>query len=292
MSNWDIPEYQELEDFAWDRMEVGDLRGATDAALRAIKLEPDTIDSYVILAQAAAVLGQKQAYAREAVRLGEIEFKDEIASAPSEDFPFWSVTRTRPYMRGLHTLALALWEDGRSGARDEAIEIAQKMFRICPNDNIGVRFLLPEWCARQNRWSLGRRLLSEFRDEYRTEMNMWAALYAFHDHDLDVAQDMVSKARQTNTHIAKRHPDVVDAAAIAIPHPKWDERPLLVCVSAGDKSTSGEEIRSLFSETVPSWQVPDLAFVDQLPIGATGKVLKNELRQRFGDFHADNKGTQ
>lgn len=61
MSDWDIPEYQELEDFAWDRMEVGDLRGATDAALRAIKLEPDTIDSYVILAQAAAVLGQKQA---------------------------------------------------------------------------------------------------------------------------------------------------------------------------------------------------------------------------------------
>lgn len=116
MSDWDIPEYQELEDFAWDKMEVGDFRGATDAALRAIKLEPDTIDSYVILAQAAAVLGQKQAYAREAVRLGEIEFKDEIASAPSEDFPFWSVTRTRPYMRGLHTLALALWEDGRSSA--------------------------------------------------------------------------------------------------------------------------------------------------------------------------------
>jgi hypothetical protein len=96
MWDWNIPEYQELEDFAWDRMEVDDLRGATDAALRAIKLEPDTIDSYVILAQAAAVLGQKQAYAREAVRLGE------IASAPSEDFPFWSVARTRPYMRGLH----------------------------------------------------------------------------------------------------------------------------------------------------------------------------------------------
>ncbi|MBA84929.1 MAG: hypothetical protein CML60_05835 [Rhodobacteraceae bacterium] len=220
MSDWDIPEYQELEDFAWDRMEVGDLRGATDAALRAIKLEPDTIDSYVILAQAAAVLGQKQAYAREAVRLGEIEFKDEIASAPSEDFPFWSVTRTRPYMRGLHTLALALWENGRSRARDEAIEIAQKMLRICPNDNIGVRFLLPEWYARQSKWSLGRRLLSEFRDEYRTEMNMWAALYAFQDDDLDVAQDMVTKARQTNTHIVgqlllKRHPKRSEAAWVA-----------------------------------------------------------------------------
>lgn len=109
MSDCQIPKYQEQEDFAWDRMEVRDLGGATEAALRAIELEPDTIDSYVILAQASGVLGQKQAYAREAVRLGEIEFRDEIASAPSEDFPFWGITRTRPYMRGLHSRA---WEAG------------------------------------------------------------------------------------------------------------------------------------------------------------------------------------
>jgi 3-(methylthio)propionyl---CoA ligase len=86
--------------------------------------------------------------------------------------------------------------------------------------------------------------------------------------------------------IAKQHPDVVDAAAIAVPHPKWDERPLLVCVCAGGKTTNSEEIRALFSHAVPTWQVPDLTFVDQLPIGATGKVLKNELRQRFAHFHA------
>ncbi|MEO0343415.1 MAG: long-chain-fatty-acid--CoA ligase [Pseudomonadota bacterium] len=85
--------------------------------------------------------------------------------------------------------------------------------------------------------------------------------------------------------IAKRHPDVVDAAAVAIPHPKWDERPLLVCVFAGGKNASEEEIRSLFSEMVPSWQVPDVAFVDQLPIGATGKVLKADLRATYARFH-------
>ena len=73
------------------------------------------------------------------------------------------------------------------------------MLRICPNDNIGVRFLLPEWYARQSKWSFGRRLLSEFRAEYRTEMNMWAALYAFQDDDLDVAQDMVTKACQSQS---------------------------------------------------------------------------------------------
>lgn len=220
MSDWQIPKYQELEDFAWDKMEVGDLHGAKEAALRAIELEPDTIDSYVILAQASGVLGQKQAYAREAVRLGEIEFRDEIASAPSEDFPFWGITRTRPYMRGLHTLALALWDDEREGAKDEAIEVAQKMLRICPNDNIGVRFLLPEWFARRSKWSLGGELLTEFRDDYRTEMNMWAALYAFQNGDLDKASEMVDAARKTNAHIVgqlllKRHPKRSDEQWVA-----------------------------------------------------------------------------
>ncbi len=214
------PGWQELEDLAWDRLEVGKMREATDAALNAICLEPDAVDSYVILAQTSNVLGQKQAFARESVRLGELEFKNEIASAPSDDFPFWGITRTRPYMRALHTLALALWDDDRSGAKDEAIEIAQKMLRICPNDNIGMRFLLPEWLAKQGKWSLGRKLLIEHRDEMRSEMNMWAALYAFQNGDLEEAAEMVETARKTNAQIVgqlllKRRPKRSDDQWVA-----------------------------------------------------------------------------
>lgn len=63
---------------------------------------------------------------------------------------------------------------------------------------------------------------------------------------------------------------VRDAAAIAALHPKWDGRPILVCVCAGGKTTNCDEIRALFSNAVPTWQVPNLTFVDQLPIGAIG----------------------
>lgn len=86
--------------------------------------------------------------------------------------------------------------------------------------------------------------------------------------------------------IAVQHPNVVEAAAIAVPHPKWDERPLVVCVSSVEETINLAEITKLFVKGLPSWQVPDVVFVDQLPLGATGKVLKVELRQRFSEFHS------
>ncbi|GIT93139.1 hypothetical protein JANAI62_35770 [Jannaschia pagri] len=210
-SDWQPSKWQEFEDLAWGKLEVGDHTGARHAALKAIALEPDAIDCYVILAQLAHVVGQKQAYAREAVRLGEVEFEQEIAAAPSDEFPFWGITRTRPYMRGLHTLALSLWEDSRKGAKEEAIEIALHMLRICPNDNIGMRFLLPEWLARQGRWSIGQEVLADCGDNVRTEMSMWAALYAFKDGNLDKAAELVASARKANPYMVgqlllKRHP--------------------------------------------------------------------------------------
>lgn len=164
--------WQELEDLAWDHLAAGNLGQAVVVARKAIAAEPDAIDCYVILAQASDILGQRQAYAREAVRLGEQAFAAEIKAAPSEDFPFWSIWETRPYMRGLHTLSLALWEDSRSGARDEAIEVAMRALRICPDDNIGFRFLLPEWCAKQNRWREGSIVVSEYCSECRAETKM------------------------------------------------------------------------------------------------------------------------
>ena len=193
--------WQDLEDAAWDHMNAGNKVKAAIAARLAISKEPNAIDCYVILAQASDVLGQKLAYAREAIRLGEQTFAEEIKSAPTENFPFWSVLETRPYMRGLHTLSLALWEDPRPGASDEAIDVAQKALRICPNDNIGFRFLLPEWCAKQNRWTEGAKVLSQHVDEYRTETKMWAALYAYHNGDMESARTHVVEARKLNSHM-------------------------------------------------------------------------------------------
>lgn len=84
--------------------------------------------------------------------------------------------------------------------------------------------------------------------------------------------------------IAIAHAGVANAAAIAAKHEKWDERPVLLVVKAEGASPSEEELLAFYSGKIASWQVPDkVIFVDALPLGGTGKVLKNKLREAYGD---------
>ena len=197
-------EWEELEDQAWEWLEAGDREKACRAARLAIKSEPNSIDSYVVLAQASDVLGETIAFSREAVRLGEILFADEVADAPSDDFPFWTVFETRPYMRALHTLMLTLWRDERHGAQDEAIEIALHLVRICPNDNLGVRYVLPNWFARKDRWDEGRAFMKRCEDEYAIELRMWAALYEYKANEQERAAGFVQESLKINSHTVKQ----------------------------------------------------------------------------------------
>jgi fatty-acyl-CoA synthase len=81
------------------------------------------------------------------------------------------------------------------------------------------------------------------------------------------------------------HPAVAMAACIAVRHPKWDERPLLVVVKKSGADVSREEILDFFKGRVAKWQVPDdVVFVDTIPLGATGKVQKIKLREQFKDY--------
>ncbi len=85
--------------------------------------------------------------------------------------------------------------------------------------------------------------------------------------------------------IAIAHPEVANAAAIAARHEKWDERPVLVVIKAPGCTPSEDDIRAYYEGKIAKWQMPDrVIFVEELPIGATGKVLKNKLREQFGDI--------
>jgi 3-(methylthio)propionyl---CoA ligase len=84
--------------------------------------------------------------------------------------------------------------------------------------------------------------------------------------------------------IAMAHPAVAMAACIAVPHPKWDERPLLVVVKKPNAEVTRDEILGFFEGKLAKWQVPDdVAFVDAIPLGATGKMKKVDLRELFKD---------
>ena len=83
---------------------------------------------------------------------------------------------------------------------------------------------------------------------------------------------------------AMGHPDVAEAAVIAVPHPKWQERPLLLVVAREGKSPSRDDILEHLAGQVAKWWLPDdVVFLDELPHTATGKVLKLELRKQFRD---------
>lgn len=85
--------------------------------------------------------------------------------------------------------------------------------------------------------------------------------------------------------IAMSHPKVAMAACIAIPHPRWDERPLLVVVRKPNVELTAEEVLAHFDGKVAKWQVPDaVAFVEAIPLGPTGKMLKSQLRQQFREY--------
>ena len=82
--------------------------------------------------------------------------------------------------------------------------------------------------------------------------------------------------------IAVAHPAVQQAAVIGVAHPKWDERPLLVIVKKPGMEVGREELLRFFDGKIAKWWMPDdVAFVDAIPLGATGKMLKNKLRDQF-----------
>ncbi|QDL92254.1 long-chain-fatty-acid--CoA ligase [Paroceanicella profunda] len=82
------------------------------------------------------------------------------------------------------------------------------------------------------------------------------------------------------------HPDVAEAAAIGIPHPKWDERPLLVVVPRPGRHPDKRDILDLIATRFARWQVPDdVLFVSEIPHTATGKISKLTLRRQLAEMN-------
>ena len=90
------------------------------------------------------------------------------------------------------------------------------------------------------------------------------------------------------------HESIEQCAVIAVPHAIWDERPVIIAVTKSDhtkskdSSTLFEEVLGLLRAEFPKWQMPEaLVLVDELPLTATGKISKLQLRQIYRDYFGE-----
>jgi len=115
-------------------------------------------------------------------------------------------------------------------------------------------------------------------------------------HITDRAKDLIKSGGEWISSIALEnaavgHPAVREAAVIAIPHEKWQERPLMVVVKRPGTELTGAELLAYLSDKVAKWWLPDdVQFVTELPHTATGKLQKMKLRELFSGYRFPEAG--
>ena len=107
-------------------------------------------------------------------------------------------------------------------------------------------------------------------------------------HLVDRAKDLIKSGGEWISsvqleQIIETHPGVSACAVIAVPHPKWDERPLAVVKLKAGERVEPAELLELVRRDLPSWQAPDhVVIVEDLPCNSLGKIDKRALRQAYG----------
>lgn len=97
--------------------------------------------------------------------------------------------------------------------------------------------------------------------------------------------EWISSIDMENTIVG--HPDVLDAAVVGLPHPKWQERPLALVVLRQGAEVTVEQVHDLLLERFARWQLPDqVLFVPEIPKTSVGKTSKRTLVQQYAGLYA------
>lgn len=165
---------KQAQQVAYDAMEATGRRRVM-LARRALEISEDCADAWVILAEEdAKTFEQALEYARKGVAAGERALGKEYFEW--EGASFWLDVDTRPYMRALMVLADLLW---MTGEKDEAIDVYQKILRLNPGDNQGVRHVLADLFAEADRDDVFEDLLEGYEDDPMAAIRYAKALWLF-----------------------------------------------------------------------------------------------------------------
>jgi len=108
----------------------------------------------------------------------------------------------------------------------------------------------------------------------------------------DRAKDLVKSGGEWISSVALEnalmaHPAIAEAAVIAVPHPKWDERPLAVVVVRQGQQVSADQLREFLAPDFAKWWLPDaIEFTNEIPRTSVGKFKKSVLRDTYKDRYA------
>jgi tetratricopeptide (TPR) repeat protein len=149
----------------------------TKLAHDALKIDPDCTEAYIFLAEdEAKTPAEAISLYRKAFEAAERTLGAEFLADPDNVGHFWSIWDTRPYMRAGEALGEMLWE---TNAHEEAINLYQKLLRLNPSDNQGLRYRLIPWLTIVNKDTEAEKLINEYSNEDTSTMEYLKMLVAF-----------------------------------------------------------------------------------------------------------------
>jgi hypothetical protein len=209
----------DLMERAWEADKPAD---GAKWARKALAINPDELDAYVLLAKATTTTAEKIALLSEGARRGKKIWAAEI-KRPAQSH-FWLDMDTRPFLRNVHWLALLQWE---ADERGEAILNAEFLLRLNPNDNQGIRYLLLNWLPVLGKWEGHSRLLKKYKSDSGTDYLYARCLNLFcGGQDSNAA---LAEAIEANPHVSAY-------LAETKRQPPDDDNPLPGYVSPGSES--------------------------------------------------------
>lgn len=188
---------QELAFEAWD---APDRKSAVRLAKQALEIDPACVDAYNVLAECAPSAQQAGTLYRKGLAAWEQTHAEALREWRGE---FWGIVETRPYMRALGGLALALTAVAKA---DAACEVWQRMLELNPNDNQGVRAPLLAHHLEAGRLEEAGRIVRAYDDDAGADFIWSRVLYEYLTKGPDEAKRTVRQARKWNRHV---HPMLV-----------------------------------------------------------------------------------